>query len=422
VKAVIVLAVAACSAAAQTPQRLTLREAEEIALKNHPAIRSAQFASLAAEQRPNEIASVRYPTVVGNLTGAGAPDNSRIAAGGLNNPVIYSRAASGFTISQLLLDFGRTSRLLEASHSEAAAAAAGTKMARIDVVLDVDRSYLAALRAQAVLRVANETLASRQLLLDQTTELQKAQIKSGLDVSFASVAVEEARLLISAARNDRDAAFARLSAALGYNDSRTFELQEEPFKIEPLALSDLVQSAVRRRPDLQGQRLLASAAESTRKAERALRYPTVSAVAAAGLIPGRDDALRSRYGAAGINLTLPFLNGGLYKARETEADMRAHEAAERAKLVENRIARDVRIAWLGVNTSAERVDLTARLLDQATLALDLAQSRYDLGMSSIVELSQAQLAKTSAAIQNANAKYDYQIQRAVLNREAGVAP
>jgi outer membrane protein len=273
-----------------------------------------------------------------------------------------------------------------------------------------------------VLRVANETLASRQLLLDQTTELQKAQIKSGLDVSFASVAVEEARLLISAARNDRDAAFARLSAALGYNDSRTFELQEEPFKIEPLALSDLVQSAVRRRPDLQGQRLLASAAESTRKAERALRYPTVSAVAAAGLIPGRDDALRSRYGAAGINLTLPFLNGGLYKARETEADMRAHEAAERAKLVENRIARDVRIAWLGVNTSAERVDLTARLLDQATLALDLAQSRYDLGMSSIVELSQAQLAKTSAAIQNANAKYDYQIQRAVLNREAGVAP
>ena len=59
------------------------------------------------------------------------------------------------------------------------------------------------------------------------------------------------------------------------------------------------------------------------------------------------------------------------------------------------------------------------MLDQATQALDLAQSRYDLGLSSIVELSQAQLNKTSAEIASAGAKYDYQFQRAVLDYQIG---
>jgi outer membrane protein len=418
----IVLLAAAAQLAAQGPQRLTRREAEEIALKNHPAIRSAEFGALAMAERPAQIASVRYPAVVGNLTGAGAPENSRLAAGGLNNPIIYSRFASGFTISQLLLDFGRTSRLLAASRSQSQAAGEFTKMTRADIVLEVDRSYLDALRAQAVLQVAEETLASRQLLLDQTTELQKAQIKSALDVSFAGVAVEEARLLIASARNQRDAAYARLANALGYSDVRSFELVDEPMRIEPLAASEQVQEALRNRPDLHARTLLAEAAGSYRAAERALRYPAVSAIASAGLIPGRDDALKSRYGALGVNVTLPFLNGGLYKAREGEAEMRAREAGEQVKELENRIGRDVRVALLGVNTAAERVGLTARLLDQASQALDLAQARYDLGLSSIVELSQAQLARTSAAIQSAEARYDYQIQRASLDRETGRTP
>jgi outer membrane protein TolC len=79
--------------------------------------------------------------------------------------------------------------------------------------------------------------------------------------------------------------------------------------------------------------------------------------------------------------------------------------------LENRIVRDIKVALLNVNNALERVSLTERLLEQSTLALDLAQSRYELGLSSIVEFSQAQLARTSAAIQHANAKYDYQLQK-----------
>ncbi|MBO0799566.1 MAG: TolC family protein, partial [Blastocatellia bacterium] len=86
---------------------------------------------------------------------------------------------------------------------------------------------------------------------------------------------------------------------------------------------------------------------------------------------------------------------------------------------ENRVARDVRIAWLNAYTANERIGLSSQLQSQANEALDLAQERYRLGLSSIVELSQAQLNVTIADIESANAKYDYLLQRAILNYQSG---
>ncbi len=412
----------ACGAAhGQQKQRLTLSDAEEIALKEHPAIGARRFTALASEEAAAQAAAARYPQLTGSLTAAGAPENSRLAAGGLNNPVIYSRLASGFSISQMLLDFGRTSNLIDSSRYRAKAEEQQVAATRSQVLLDVDRSYLLALRAEAILRVAEHTVAARQLVLDRVSELAKARIKSGLDLSFATVSLEEARLLLVTARNDRKAAYANLSAALGYRDAREFELLEEPYKVEPLARDELIAKALRERPDLRARLFEADAAERQAKAENRLKYPSVAASVSAGLIPQHDTALRGRYFAAGINVSLPFLNGGLYRAREAEATMKAHAADERVKELETNIVRDLTVALLNVNTAAERVDVTTRLLEYAGKALDLAQSRYELGLSSIVELSQAQLARTSAAIQNANARYEYQIQRALLNYQANVA-
>ena len=83
--------------------------------------------------------------------------------------------------------------------------------------------------------------------------------------------------------------------------------------------------------------------------------------------------------------------------------------------------RDVRTAWLNANSAFQRLAVTEQLLAESTQAFDLAQSRYGLGLSSIVELSQAQLNKTSAQITSAEARYDYQIQRSVLMLRLGLA-
>jgi outer membrane protein len=118
-------------------------------------------------------------------------------------------------------------------------------------------------------------------------------------------------------------------------------------------------------------------------------------------------------------VNVPILNGNLFVARHAEAALRAQAAGERVRALENEIARDVNIAWLNARTAYQRLDLTGQLLDQATQALDLAQSRYDLGLSSIVELSQAQLNKTQAELEQASARYDYLAETAALAFETG---
>ena len=136
-------------------------------------------------------------------------------------------------------------------------------------------------------------------------------------------------------------------------------------------------------------------------------------------MPTGNSTIPSRYGAVGVNLTIPIFNGGLFKARQTEAELKARAAAQNTSDLENRIVRDVRVAWLNATTAYDRLALTQQLLDEAKLALDLAQSRYDLGLGSIVELSQAELSMTSAQIANASARYDYQTERVITDYQVG---
>ena len=119
-------------------------------------------------------------------------------------------------------------------------------------------------------------------------------------------------------------------------------------------------------------------------------------------------------------MNIPIFNGGLFKARETEAQLKAQAAAKNITDEENRVMRDVRVAYLNAATAYQRIGLTQQLLDQARLANQLAQSRFDLGLGTIVELSQSQLNLTAAQIANASARYDYQSQRVAVDYQAGV--
>ena len=405
---------------AQSQIILTLKQAEAIAVKAHPRIGAAQFQASAAKQIPIQSRSALFPNFYGSFTGALADENTRIAAGALNNPVILSRLATGVTLSQLITDFGRTRQLIEAYTSRAEAQEFSAQSTRAQILLLVDRSYFAALKSQGLLSVAAETVKARQLVADQVTELANSKLKSGLDVSFANVNLAEAKLLLAAAQNAVDAAFADLSNALGYQERQAIQLSDEPLPLAPSnEFSPLLALAIQSRPDLESLRRELNASQSFVKAERALNFPTVGVVGALGVLPTHVDILRSSYAAIGFNVNIPVFNGHLFSARQAETELRAQGMSQELKDLQNRVAQEVQVAWLDAKTSYERIDLTRELLQQALQALELAQSRYDLGLSSIVELSQAQLNKTSAEISNVSARYDYQIQTAILNFQTG---
>ncbi len=173
------------------------------------------------------------------------------------------------------------------------------------------------------------------------------------------------------------------------------------------------------RPDLAALRHDQQALDRFADAEARLRNPTVSAAAAAGVAPLRDERLRETYSAAGVNVSVPILNGGLFGARRAEAQLRASAAGKEVEDATRQIARDVRVAWLEASDALRRLDVVARLVEQANDALRLAQARYDAGLGSIVELNQAQVNQTAAQMDAASAQYDYLITLATLNYATG---
>ena len=407
----------------QSPQALTLQDAEKIAIQNHPHLQAAAYLASAAQSRVTEVKSLYYPQAFGSVTGAYAENNTRIGAGAINNPTVFNRFAEGFTVSQLVTDFGRTHELVKSSKYAAQAEQANVTLSRADVLLGVDRAYYAVLKAQAILRVADETVKARQLVSDQITTLAKNKLKSGLDVSFANVDLAQAQLLQIQARNDLDASLADFSAALGYSEQRAFTLADDnqAAPLPPLAdFASALQTAIQNRPELIGQRFELQSAQSFARAERDLWFPTISAIGTAGLIPYRNDALSSRYAAGAFNVNIPIFNGRLFNALRSEADARANAQQQNVRDLQNQVTRDVRTAWLNANSAFQRLSVTEQFFAQARQAFDLAQARYKLGLSSIIELSQAQLNQTQAEIAEASARFDYQIQSAVLNYQMGL--
>lgn len=405
------------------PPTLTLADAEHMAIEHNPRISIAHLLQLAQAQVTREVRSSDLPNVNGNATAVESHEGSRITAGGLNNPIVYERAAGGMTVSQLITDFGRTHDLIESAESKTKAKANEQRATTADIVLAVDEAFYETLMNQSVLKVAEEMVQERQATVDEIGALTAARLKSELDLSFAKVELSQANLLMLDVRNKVQDSMADLNALLGSEADQTYELIDPmtiALQAPPASAEPLVQQAFTSRPDLAALNDSYTAARQFSAAEHALERPTISALATAGGTPVRADQITSSwYGAVGANVNIPIFNGFQYSARAREADLRARAAQEEVRNLRELIARDVHTSVLAAQVAYQRIDATKELLDQSNLAMELAQARYKLGLSGIVELSQAQLAQTQGEIAFANARYAYELALADLTYQTG---
>ncbi len=399
-----------------TPTLLSLKDAQALALKNNPQISVARLTALASQQVTREVRSNLWPTVTVNLTAVDAYAGSRITAGALNNPIIYQRAAAGTMVSQLITDFGRTTNLISSANLAAKAENQNAVATKEQILLAVDQAFYNALQTHAVLTVAQQTVTDRQTVADQVGALYKNKLKSELDFSFANVNLAQAKLLLLDAQNNQNAALASLSAVLGFSNLQNFQLAEDTAAITPPQnnADDLIATAFAMRPEILSLEFQVESAKKFHTAERDLFFPDIEALGAVGDTPVRNPIVSSWYGAVGVNVEIPVFNGFLFSARAREAALRAQAVQERLRDLRDQISRDVRTSWLNATNAYDRLAVTQQLLEQANLALNLAQARYKLGLGSIVELSQAQLQQTQAQITNAQAGYDCRLALAVL--------
>ena len=240
-------------ASAASAQTLTISQAEQLALRNNPRIAVSRLLALAEGQVKREVRSAELPDFGLDLTAVEPHNGGRVTAGGLNNPVLYQRAAGGATLRQLITDFGRTRNLVGSADLQGRAAASAQIATSDDVTFAVDDAFYHALSTQAVLKVAGETVAARQATADQVSALTTAKLKSTLDQSFANVDLAQAKLLLLDAQNANEDAMVTLNALLGNERAVAYTLVDETPKAPAPAPDDvepLVAMALKQRPDL----------------------------------------------------------------------------------------------------------------------------------------------------------------------------
>lgn len=427
--------VQAVASAPATGPELTRSQAEEMAIRHNPQISVGRLLALASHQVEREARSAYFPTLNGDITAEQAKNGSRLGAGErnrlgpgeLNSSRLLTHAGGGITLSQLITDFGRTTNLVASSKLREKAQNASALATTEDIVLATDQAFYNALEAQAMLQVAQQTVSTRQATQGQVNQLAANKLKSTLDLSFANVNLSQAKLLVLDAEDNLDSTMAALDEVLGLDTEVHYRLVEQGGGAPPPPPADpevLIKTALAQRPDLQALDYDRRAAIKYSHAQFDQKRPTISALGVAGGTPVRSGTYfnSSWYGAVGVNLSVPIFNGFLFSSEAKEADLRSKASAEQARVLRDRIVRDVHTSWLEANTSFERLGVTAELLQQANLALKLATTRYQLGLSSIVELSQAQLQQTQAAMTDTNAQYQYRLTLATLNYQTGAQP
>jgi len=405
-----------------TGESLTLQQAEAIAIRSNPQITVGKLRALQAREFVREARSALLPTANLNVTGVDSNPGSRMAAGSLTNPILFPRAAAGATVNQLITDFGRTTNLVSSSQFHAKAEDQNAIATQQDILLAVDEVFYSTLETHALLQVAEDTVKTRQTLVDQVQALTDAKLRSDLDLSFTKVDLARAKLLLLESNNNYEASLSTLSAILGYPDRQNFraidpqQQASAPPLIEP---TQLILKAMQQRPEIQAMQNEVVSAEKFGRSEHDLWWPTVTAAGVVGQAPARDDHIPSWYGAVGVNINIPVFNGFLFNARARSADLDTEMKRKKLQDMEDNLARDVRNSWLDTQKAYARLTVTQQLLEQANLALELAQARYKLGLSSIVEFSQAELQKTEADLQDTDARYQYRLTQIVLAYQMG---
>ncbi|HEY1577295.1 MAG TPA: TolC family protein [Terracidiphilus sp.] len=406
--------------------RLTREDAERMALTNNPRVSVSHLLALAQHQVVRQSRSAELPTLTGSLTAQDANEASRVSSGSLSASRLFTRAGGGINFSQLITDFGRTTNLVASSNLQERAQQANELATREDVVLIADQAFYNALQALALLQVAKQTVGLRQATQNQVSQLTQNKLRSTLDLTFANVDLSQAQLLQLDAQNNAEASMASLDEVLGLDHPMQYALVDITKSSPPPPPDEqtLLDLAVKQRPDLQSLDLTRQAQEKFGRAQRDQMLPTLSAIGTVGASPIRADQyyVSSWDGAIAANVNIPIFNGFLYSAQAKEAQLHAQATAQQTRQLKNSIVRDVQTAWLDANNAFRRLGVTAQLLNQANESLGLAQTRYKLGLSSIVELSQAQLQQTQAEITNTNAQYQYRLTLAALKFQTGEQP
>jgi outer membrane protein len=410
---------------------LTLEEAIAIALEIQPLIQARLSDYLAAAHRVDQAFSPLLPQLTASWssgiaqsvsTGPRPPlrrlnrSDPRASATTTTVSEFADDTRAGFTLSQLIFDFGKTFASTEAARRLAEVAQEDVELQRQLITLTVKESFININFARRLIRVQEQSLERADLNLRSARGFFEVGTRPKSDVARAEVDVANARVFLIQARNAERLARVALNTAMGIAADTATEVQDNlVFQAMALDRAQLQAQALAQRPEYKQARLRVSEADA--RMRRAFRdfFPDVNAT---GFYGGRRVDLNEIW-EVGVALSWTVFDGGNKIARLRETKALVDSAAYTVKSVELDISRDVEQAQLNVSEAQERIGAAQTAVASAQENFRLAQGRFDAGVGTILELTDAQLFLTQAQSTEAQALADYRIGVARLERAIG---
>ncbi len=395
------------------PTTFALPDAIAFALRNSPRLRSARAAIQRARGQEQVAFAPFLPQidvlgqygVVSDTFAPGVPGNEGfILPSGF---ATRSYAQTEIGLEWTVYDFGRTAgRYRQAGARERISE---LQLIRADqtVEFDVAAAYLDVLLARASRRVQEDAVRRAQAFLVDTEERRKNGVALKEDVLRAEVQLSESSAALVVAREGEFDAVARLNNAMGRNAGLPLEVVElECQPPLPGALAGLLEQAADQRPEVSVARDAVAAAQGGRQAARGEFLPRIFARAAAGHTDGQNVITGWQEGV-GLHLEAPLHDGGRHRGELRSADADIEAAVADAQTILDGISLQVNLAYRGVVSAQERVELARPAVEQSAEALRNVRQRYRAGTATPTDVIDAETAATRAEQRYVSARIDY---------------
>jgi TolC family type I secretion outer membrane protein len=416
----VALLVPICSGAEELIARgetLTLDRCIEIALGKNPSLLFSKNTLSAAETRTGQARSSYYPQIDWQ-----AGYNRFFSAGtrlGIRTTTEGNYYSTGPSLTQNIYDFGRTASQVKIAGLGVDASRSDLESVENGVALDVKAAYYGVLQAKRSRDVASEVVRQFEEHLERAEGFYKAGAKPRIDVTRAEVDLSNARLNLIRAENGLHIARTTLNNAMGVPDAPEYEIEDNlEYEKYEITFEEAIERAYRDRPDLRASIARGQTSERSLDFARSGYYPVLTGNASYSWV-GDDPSLEDREWTVGAAVSIPVFSGFLTKKQVEEAEANLGVSSASTEALRQQIFLQTRQAHLNLN-EAESSLATAELgLKQAQENLDLANGRYEAGVGSPIEVTDALVAFANAKTSYINVLYNYRIARASLENAMG---
>ncbi len=417
------------TAAPQTPptgeqpaagRLLTLPEALEIALGQQPNIQARLYDYAAARYRVDQAISPMLPQLNASwdlATGQIATVGRSVPPG--RNITLTDRRETTdarISLSQLLFDFGKNLAATEVAKRLADVAKEDIEVQRDLIALAVKEAYFNLLFAKRLILVNRQAIERAELNLRSARGFFEVGTRPKSDVTRAEVDLANARLDTIRATNAERLARVALNTAMGISIDTPTEVVDiltyHPLNVEA---AQLLSEALRQRAEYRQAKLRVDAAEATVKQQIRNFFPDLVGNAFYG---GTGFELTEVW-ELGVTLNWNIFDGGNKIARVRESRALLAGAQVRVQAAQLDIWQQVEQALLTVREAEERIQASGVAVQSALENFRLAQGRFDAGVGTILEVTDAQLALTQSQNTEAQSLADFRIAVSRLERATG---